>query len=563
MKRALLSIIITTLGSTLSATNFYVSYISGNDLNAGTFLSPWKTLTKVNATGFVPGDSIFFARNESWNNQLVVSSSGSNGDPVFYGAYGSGNRPLINGFGFSKTIDIQEKEYITISSLEVTSGDHCIFMNSLTTFGLITLDDLYVHSPETNNCISIKDRANVTITDSEMHDAGSGNGISAYESTGFSSGWASLKCHNITVTGCHIYNNHRNGIYIVGHNALITDNHIDNNGAFGLVPALHNIYLVGDSATVENNVLTSSGGGNGFRYEGSNLTIRYNFIKNNFKHGISLSNDFIHTMSDNHISYNIIIGEGSGYGILVFAQSSAGIFEGVEIYNNSIYATTTDFFGFGLFNGTGLIIKNNIIDVQDRTLRISPLCASDLNSDYNCFNSARVDGVHMYNPATASFISLSNWQTSDNDLNSIETDPQFSFSPPDTTLDLKLTGLSPCINVGMPIGAISDFFNVSLVGLPDLGACEFDLTTSINPKAEKTGFLLYPNPSENHITLEIADFENFEYLNVTSLLGEKMSMQKVTSKTNIVNVASLTNGAYILTIKGRSGITESILFVKE
>src|SRR5262249_55044824 len=46
---------------------FYVSP-TGNDANNGTDpLTPWKTLAKVNATVFAPGDTILFQRGGEWH----------------------------------------------------------------------------------------------------------------------------------------------------------------------------------------------------------------------------------------------------------------------------------------------------------------------------------------------------------------------------------------------------------------------------------------------------------------------------------------------------------------
>ncbi|HIA12061.1 MAG TPA: T9SS type A sorting domain-containing protein [Flavobacteriales bacterium] len=45
----------------------------------------------------MPGDSILFKRNESWREQLIVPSSGQAGNPITFGAYGNGKKPLFLG----------------------------------------------------------------------------------------------------------------------------------------------------------------------------------------------------------------------------------------------------------------------------------------------------------------------------------------------------------------------------------------------------------------------------------------------------------------------------------
>lgn len=77
--------------------NFYVDSLAGSDAAAGTAESAaWQTLDKVNNTAFLPGDRILFKRGGLWRGQLVPHS-GSNGAPVVYGAYGSGEKPILQG----------------------------------------------------------------------------------------------------------------------------------------------------------------------------------------------------------------------------------------------------------------------------------------------------------------------------------------------------------------------------------------------------------------------------------------------------------------------------------
>ena len=80
-----------------SAATYYVS-TSGLDTNAGTSSSlPWKTISKVNSVSFSPGDFILFKRGETWRETLVPPSSGSAGNPITFGAYGTGALPKIYG----------------------------------------------------------------------------------------------------------------------------------------------------------------------------------------------------------------------------------------------------------------------------------------------------------------------------------------------------------------------------------------------------------------------------------------------------------------------------------
>jgi|GEM_PF-1106462 len=82
-----------------NATTYYVSN-SGNDANSGTSSSsPWQTLNQVNSfKNFAPGDNILFNRGDTFYGSINASNSGSSGNPITYGAYGSGAKPVITGF---------------------------------------------------------------------------------------------------------------------------------------------------------------------------------------------------------------------------------------------------------------------------------------------------------------------------------------------------------------------------------------------------------------------------------------------------------------------------------
>jgi parallel beta-helix repeat protein len=77
---------------------YYVDATNGNDSNKGlSEVTPWQTIAKVNASRFYTGDQILFKKGEIWREQLVVPSSGSSGNPITFGAYGSGDKPIISG----------------------------------------------------------------------------------------------------------------------------------------------------------------------------------------------------------------------------------------------------------------------------------------------------------------------------------------------------------------------------------------------------------------------------------------------------------------------------------
>lgn len=76
---------------------FHVSP-AGNDAKDGRSpATAWKTVSKVNATSFQPGDRILFQRGGEWRESLAASSSGAPGTPIVYEAYGTGAKPKFWG----------------------------------------------------------------------------------------------------------------------------------------------------------------------------------------------------------------------------------------------------------------------------------------------------------------------------------------------------------------------------------------------------------------------------------------------------------------------------------
>jgi len=57
----------------------------------------FKTIAQVNAASPAAGDSVLFNKGNTWREQLTVPTSGSDGSPITFGAYGEGVNPIILG----------------------------------------------------------------------------------------------------------------------------------------------------------------------------------------------------------------------------------------------------------------------------------------------------------------------------------------------------------------------------------------------------------------------------------------------------------------------------------
>lgn len=97
---AILSLILFGLATTAcSQSHTYYIDASGNDANSGSSPSAaWRTVNKLNAVAFHPGDQILFKRGGIYWGSINIRQSGEAGRPIVIGAYGSGSRPVITGF---------------------------------------------------------------------------------------------------------------------------------------------------------------------------------------------------------------------------------------------------------------------------------------------------------------------------------------------------------------------------------------------------------------------------------------------------------------------------------
>src|SRR5690606_17175549 len=74
---------VTAQGVTVESGIYHVDADTGNDNNDGlTPVTAWKSLTKVNATTFLPGAKILFKAGGIWGGQLWPKGSGINGSPI-------------------------------------------------------------------------------------------------------------------------------------------------------------------------------------------------------------------------------------------------------------------------------------------------------------------------------------------------------------------------------------------------------------------------------------------------------------------------------------------------
>jgi len=153
-KTAFIVLLITPLLMAQAAT-YYLDSSGGDDAKPGT--SPdkaWRSLEKVNATQFQPGDRILLKAGGTFTGRLHPKGSGTAKDPIVIDRYGEGGRPAVHGGGIAGgAVRIEDQQYWAIRNLEVTNRGSAeprkmgiqVRNNSVGTLCGIEVTDCFVH----------------------------------------------------------------------------------------------------------------------------------------------------------------------------------------------------------------------------------------------------------------------------------------------------------------------------------------------------------------------------------------------------------------------------------
>ena len=98
---------------------YYVDCSAGSDAKDGRSpANAWRTLAKANQASLAPGDQLRFKRGCSWTGPLDATWRGAEDQPVYIGAYGTGELPKIQN-AYSSNVRISGT-YLVIDSLHAT-----------------------------------------------------------------------------------------------------------------------------------------------------------------------------------------------------------------------------------------------------------------------------------------------------------------------------------------------------------------------------------------------------------------------------------------------------------
>ena len=498
---------------------YYVDSSAGNDAGDGmTPATAWKTLTKVNATTFQPGNQICLKAGGSWTGQLAPKGSGTSAAPIVIDQYGTGARPIIAaGSGVTDTVYLLNQQYWEINDLEVTNkqsapGDlRGISINGQDggTLNHIYVRNCYIHdvtgqvnwiggdtsdnapgvtfqtgwddSKHTGGIVfsvqagtaNVKTKFNDVLIESNTVSDCSFGGIIFKQldgtvhwgtrSSATSSTW--LPHTNVTIRGNYVSQLNAslgcNAIYLTDvQNGLVEDNVSNGAGTSAI-----ELYYT-DSVTVQKNetfgTKVKAGGADSNGVDTDTATtktiIQYNYFHDNGD-GILICQ---FSFGDSIVRYNILQ-NNSRYQIYLHSDPAASS----AIYNNTVYNNKTNSgvaYGYGTSLAAAYTMRNNIF-----------FAASG--------NGVLTTGggiVYQNNLYAGSSI-----QVPAGDTAAVKADPKLvapgtgtsgsAAGPAFSSLNgYQLNAGSPAINAGVTIGGNGgvDFWGDALTGAPDIGAYE-------------------------------------------------------------------------------------------
>jgi parallel beta-helix repeat protein len=467
--KKLLIILFLLIAIGLNATTYYVK-TGGSDVAAGTSDAlAWATLAKVQSTAFSAGDSILLERGSTFRGSLYKDAeSGSAGNYIYFGAYGTGAKPLILG---SKSLSVTGdwtndagNVWKTTATLGTAQNDisNMVF-NSETAYGFKQISKV---ACDAQGDFFYSDGDDLVY----MYSVGNpGTFYTHIEACGnYDINQGLIKWYDsdyIIVENIDVRYSSGAGIELRDcNNCIIQNCDVSWIGGEYVNPAVD---------------ATRLGNGISIILNCTNIIARYNKINQCFDAGISPQGWGVFTQNNLQFYYNTISNCWYSYEL----WTDAGVvMTNTHFYNNTCYNSGGSFSAsqrpdnlysahicIWSFNGdmTNTIIKNNIFDISlQHAVRIHESTYPGLIIDNNLYNVADVAYT-----ASGSFETLAEWQADcGQEVNSVSGDPLFL-----TPINFHLQATSPAIDTGTDVGLTEDYDGnvVPFNSIPDIGAYEY------------------------------------------------------------------------------------------
>lgn len=465
MKKILFIFIAVLISVSTSAETYYVKNGGSDAADGLSDATAWETVNKVNTT-ISGGDSILFKRDSYWREQ-ITPIDGSVGDKTYYGAYGTGAKPLFLGSETKNETadwtDLGGNIWTTAAgSFTIDVGN--IIFNNEESFGVKVMSAIPT--------LDAQGKFWYDFTNDLIQLYSVGNPATFYSNIECAKNWSAV--HRETFSYTTFQNLEwkywaEDGVYMT---------HGSSNNDF---LDLDMSYLGGGDML--GNYAVRFGGGIVCYRGTSNITILRCRIDNCYDEGISpqgnaseytISNWVIRNniITNCQLSFNYFAGVGSTVDGIYFENNTC-LYAGYEWSNSQRPdGTHSRHVRLGVNNGTSsnIFIRNNIFyESVDRIYSINDDDdATDFVIDYNCVYTS---GTRIGYIGGIYYLSWDDWLNNGKctpDVNSVNADPLLMSS---SDFNLKLE--SPAINAGLDIKLSSDYANNPIIGLRDIGAYEY------------------------------------------------------------------------------------------
>lgn len=518
-------LIFTVISQNVGGINYYVSG-TGKDSNKGlSVASPFLTIQRA-ADLTNPGDTVFVMNGtykNIYSDVVTINRSGSEDKRIVYMAFPE-HHPILQFNGW-QGFNVYGSAYIVIRGFEIIGNN--AKMDSITAYGQRTNGN----SPLTSgNGISLQANGtkyphHILINKNIVHDCGGGgigtqnaDYVTIEDNVVYNTSWYSCYDNSgISVGWCSNFDQNTSDYKIIIRRNICYDNKNE-------IPAIQGGGITdGEGIIID---IQDGSAGNVPAYTGR-------------------------TLIENNICFN-----NGGDGITLFKTNH------VDVINNTCYlndrSRAINRGQIAPNQGKNTRIFNNILySLAGKAINLNCCPNVNLSMDYNIYWTSG-------GSPSASLIKA----TGPHDL---KADPKFKQPSANPALaDFHIQPGSPAIGIGTPFLA-PDF---DIEGNPrssatgfDIGAYQYNNTTSVNVLDNDFSFTVYPNPGSTNTTLSIKSAASATYrISITNILGESFSQQSFLATAGISNLKiplqNLKRGIYFLSVTDKTG-NHRIKLVKE
>jgi hypothetical protein len=417
------------------AKNYFVDPSHVSSQANGSISNPWTSIDDVNiaANIILPGDTVFFKKNELFIGTLRIIRGGNLAHPIVYTNYGLGALPEFSNHT-SDVINLYNVQHVIIDGIKII--DHLISKTDHS----ITAKISYAINVDKSTYCTIRN-CDISLV---------GIGIAITEGSDFT-----------TIKGNHIYN-----LRMV-RNTPVAVNSNDDYGA--------NPVVIGSSNNkVFNNYFEGCWANSyDYGYDGGAIELFGNEMnENEFMYNTALNcNGFLEVGSNesgqaknNVVAYNKII----NCGIIGYYHSTSSYkvnIQDLQYYNNTVVETIQQFtkpaylFATQVDGQQGmLVVKNNIFwltsGVKFASIQLS--------------NGQMLRGQNIFKLTNSNL----DFNTNKSEKKLVEETLFVNLKGSPTQWDLELVKKSVAIDFGLDLGHYKDFRGRLLKGKPDAGALE-------------------------------------------------------------------------------------------